>query len=309
MSTSTADGTATGGAPGSADAAQAAVAVDVVVLNQGTRPEETGRCLDSVRAQTGVAPRVVVVGNGWRPSGFADDIETVHLEENVGIPAGRNHGAREGTADLVFFLDDDAWLPDRDMLARVAAIFAAHPHLGALQPRIADPDGTTLRRWVPRAHVGDPHRAGPAFTAAEGVTIVRRRAFEDVGGFPGRFFYGHEGIELAWRMRDRGWSLWYEPSLVVHHPATETTRHAAFFRMNARNRAWVARRNLPLPLAVVYLCTWTGIMAVRTARRPDHLRVWVLGLLEGLRTDAGRRRPLRWRTVLRMARLGQPPVI
>lgn len=284
-------------------------AVDVVVLNQGIRPEETSRCVASVRAQQGVETRLMIVGNGWRPEGFEDDIDTMHLIENVGIPEGRNRGAADGEAELIFFLDDDAWLPQPDMLRRAHEVFRSHEHLALLQPRIADPDGTTLRRWVPRARVGDPARPGPAFTAAEGASIVRRTAFESVGGFPGLFFYGHEGIELAWRLRDAGWSLWYEPSLSVHHPATQPTRHPTFYRMNARNRVWVARRNLPLPVASAYVLTWAAVTTGRTWRDPANLRVWFAGVREGIVEDPGGRRPMRWRTVGQLARLGQPPVV
>ncbi|MGY4966456.1 glycosyltransferase family 2 protein, partial [Streptomyces sp. 900105245] len=33
------------------------------------------------------------------------------------------------------------------------------------------------------------------------------------------------------------------------------------------------------------------------------------GFVEGLREPAGERRPMRWRTVWRLTRLGRPPVI
>ena len=41
--------------------------------------------------------------------------------------------------ELLFFLDDDARLPDDDMLAAMAAQFAADPTLGLIQPRVVDP--------------------------------------------------------------------------------------------------------------------------------------------------------------------------
>ncbi|WP_211356461.1 hypothetical protein [Marihabitans asiaticum] len=50
-------------------------------------------------------------------------------------------------------------------------------------------------------------------------------------------------------------------------------------------------------------------MVLRTWQRPQELRLWLRGLHEGLTTDPGGRRPMLWRTVLRLARLGQPPVI
>jgi hypothetical protein len=39
------------------------------------------------------------------------------------------------------------------------------------------------------------------------------------------------------------------------------------------------------------------------------LLVWGRGFVEGWRSDPGPRRPMSWSTVLRMTRLGRPPVI
>ena len=47
--------------------------------------------------------------------------------------------------------------PHDDILARMAAQFAADPELGMIQPRVVDPDGREApRRWTPRVRVGDP---------------------------------------------------------------------------------------------------------------------------------------------------------
>ena len=282
--------------------------IGVVVLSQGDRPVALSRCLSTLLDQRGVELDVVCVGNGWSPAGLPPEVRTVALAENVGIPAGRNVGAQAADGDLILFFDDDAWAPDPHALRRLAAHFV-DPTLGAVQARIADPDGTTLRRWVPRARVGDPTRSGPAFTLLEGVALLRRAAFDAAGGWSGEFFYGHEGIDLAWRLWDGGWRLYYDADVVIHHPATVVTRHAEYYRMNARNRVWLARRNLPWPLLPIYLGTWTVITLTRFVRRPAGLRTWLRGNVEGWRTPCGPRRPMRWRTVLRLARLGQPPVI
>jgi len=281
----------------------------VIVLSQGNRPVELRHCLDSLLSQTRVSLDIVVVGNGWAPPDLGPGVRSHALVDNIGIPAGRNVGARLTTSEFVWFFDDDAWVPTSDLLDRVAVMFAGQPRLAAVQPRVCDIDGTTLRRWVPRARVGDPLRSGPAFTVEEGVTIVRRAAFDAVGGWPDNFFYGHEGIDLAWRMRDANWDLRYAADLVVHHPATDPGRHGEFYRRNARNRVWVARRNLPAVLVPVYLGVWTLITVARLVRQPADLRTWWAGFLEGWHTDPGRRQPMRWSTVIALTRLGQPPII
>lgn len=275
----------------------------------GDRPVELAEALRTLRAQQGVALDVVLVGNGWEPTGLPEWVRTVHLPDNVGIPEGRNVGAAEAKGELLYFYDDDASLPTPDVLARLARVILGDPSVAVAQPRGLDPTGKpSPRRWVPRFNVEDGGKAGPATWFWEAVFMVRREAFEQVGGWPGHFFYGHEGIDLAWRLVDAGWTIQYVPAVIVHHPATSPARHQVFYRMNARNRVWVARRNLPAPLVPVYLASWTAVTLARVHDK-DALQTWFKGFGEGVTGDAGERRPMSWRTVGRLARAGRPPVI
>jgi GT2 family glycosyltransferase len=284
--------------------------VGVVVLTQGHRPVDLDRAVRSVLAQRGVRADVVVVGNGWTPEGLPDGVGSLALPENVGIPAGRNAGVPHVAGDLLLFLDDDAVLPEPGFLAEAVRRFAADPGLGLLQPRVdAAGGGEPPRRWTPRLRVGDRRRSSAAFSVWEGAVVTRRDVFDRAGGWPAPFFYAHEGIELAWRTWDAGHTVRYAGDLAVEHPVTAVTRHREFFRLNARNRVWLARRNLPSVLGVPYVLTWTALQVVRSVRSPATLLPWFRGWWEGWRTPAGPRRPLRWRTVARMARHGRPPIV
>lgn len=283
--------------------------VAAVVLSQGTRPVELAKALETLLAQTGVELDVVVVGNGWGPEGLPVGVRAHHEPENLGIPEGRNVGARLARGDYILFYDDDAWLPAPDTLSRLVAVMESDEHLAVVQPRPTDPDGKpSPRRWVPRLNAGSAARGGDLVWFWEGVHLERRAAFEQVGGWPGHFFYGHESIDLAMRLLDAGWRITYAPAVVVHHPALPASRHETFYRMNARNRVWVARRNLPHPLDWIYVQVWVLVTLARVHDRTA-LRIWFRGLLEGYRTDPGPRRPISWRTAARMTALGRPPII
>jgi len=284
--------------------------IGVVVLSQGRRPAELAGALASVAAQQGVGTQVVVVGNGWRPVALPPEVAGLALPENVGIPAGRNAGVPCVAGDLIFFLDDDATVPDPGFLATAARRFAVDDRLGVLQPRVdVLGGGVAPRRWTPRLRAGDPRRSSPVFSVWEGALVVRRTAFESAGRWPDPFFYAHEGIELAWRVWDAGFSVWYAGDLVAEHPLTHQTRHVDYLRLNARNRVWLARRNLPWIFGIPYVVSWTALQVVRSARDPAALSSWFHGWLEGWRVSAGPRTPLRWATVWRMARHGRPPVL
>lgn len=282
----------------------------VVLLTQGQRPAELRRALDSVLAQQGVTTEIVVVGNGWEPTGLPKGVKSVALEHNVGIPAGRNAGARATTAGMLFFLDDDAWLPEPDTLLQFSQMFAEHPRVGLIQPRVTDPDaGTDPTRWIPRMKKGDPRHSSAVFSLWEGAVAIPRPVFECAGGWPDPFFYAHEGIELAWRVWDCGRIVWYAGELVANHPVIDPRRHEEYFRLNARNRVWLARRNLPWAVGLPYVATWTAVQRIRFRADRQAWSAWWSGFREGWREDPGPRRPISWATVAQMAKFGRPPVV
>ncbi|MFD3688073.1 glycosyltransferase family 2 protein [Nocardiopsis sp. NPDC058631] len=275
----------------------------------GTRPAELRRAITSVFEQEDADVEIVVVSNGAELPELPEGVTTVLLPENVGIPEGRNHGVRATEGDVILFLDDDGWYRSTDLARHVRERFAADTSLGALSFRIADPDGgPDQRRHVPRLRVGDSRESSVVTTFLGGACAIRRTAFEAGGGLPGDFFYAHEETDLAWRIMDAGYTIEYDADAVMYHPAVAPTRHENFYRLNARNRVWLARRNLPWPLAFVYLGTWVGLTVLRERDRAA-LRSWFDGFREGWREDAGPRTPIRWSTAWRMTRAGRPPII
>jgi GT2 family glycosyltransferase len=147
------------------------------------------------------------------------------------------------------------------------------------------------------------------FSVWEGATLLPRSVFDATGGWAEPFFYAHEGIELAWRVWDAGYRAFYAGDLVANHPAIEPTRHEFYYRLNARNRVWLAKRNLPWPLVPLYVGSWTAIQVLRWARRPRALRAWFGGWAQGWRVNPGGRRSMSWATAWRMTRAGRPPLV
>lgn len=285
-----------------------------VIITMGNRPDELKALLDSVARQDGDPVEVVVVGQGVRLSGLPEGVRTVELPENLGIPGGRNVGIEAfgpggSEVDALLFLDDDGLLERTDTAELCRQAFAEDPGLGIVSFRIADPEsGETQRRHVPRLRASDPMRSSRVTTFLGGANAVRTRVFEQVGPLPGDFFYAHEETDLAWRALDAGWLIDYRADMVLLHPTTAPSRHAVYHRMVARNRVWLARRNLPAPLVPVYLGVWLLLTLLRRPSVPA-LKAWFGGFREGWTTPCGPRRPMRWRTVWRLTRLGRPPVI
>jgi GT2 family glycosyltransferase len=282
--------------------------VGAVVLSMGNRPAELDRALRSLLGQRGVPLDIVVVGNGWEPEGLPSAVRSVALAENVGVPAGRNVGAAEALGDVLLFFDDDLEFESDDALARVVAMFDADPSLSVVQARSVGTDGVTARRHVPRLRVSDPGRSGDVVWFWEGCSFVRRTAFDAAGGWAADFRYGHEGIELAWRVIDAGGRVHYAADVTVRNPPAVPFRAPEHRYLDARNRVWVARRNLPVPLAVLYVAVWAVLTLLR-ARSVGAMTAAARGFRDGVRLPAGERRTIGWRSAWQMTKLGRPPIV
>ncbi|HEV3001099.1 MAG TPA: glycosyltransferase [Solirubrobacteraceae bacterium] len=280
-----------------------------VVLTRGDRPEVLDLAVRSLLRQRGVDVDVAVVGNGWRPSGLPDGVRGVHVERDEGIPAGRNAGVPAVEGELLFFLDDDAELVDDDALARLERRFDGR--VGLVQLRV-EPRGGGRRSsdWSPRLGAGAPERSGEVTAVWEGAVAMPRAVFERAGGWPAEFRFVHEGVDLAWRVMDLGLRVEYAGDLTVLHPSPplEPTRHAYSTYYGARNRVWLARRYLPLPLGALYAATFLARAWPRLGSARER-HALLRGYRDGLRTPCGPRRRLRAGTLWRMTRAGRPPVI
>jgi GT2 family glycosyltransferase len=286
------------------------VKLSVVILTMGNRPAELDRAIASTAPLREAGAEVIVVGNGADVPPVPDGVITIRLGENAGVAGGRNAAVDACAGDVVLFLDDDGWYPEPAALgAHVAARFAADPRLAVLSFRVLDPAGGPGGRWyVPRLRAGHPERSSVVTTFAGGACAIRRSAYLEADGLPTAFFFAHEETDLSWRLIDRGYRLEYDAAATMCHPTVANARHDIWYRFEARNRVWLARRNLPWPLAAVYLADWMLLTLVRERSAPA-LRAWFGGFAEGWRSDPGPRRPITLRTVWRMTTAGRPPVI
>lgn len=284
--------------------------VSVVILTMGDRPHELAAAITSVRFQSGVHAESVVVANGVPAESLAitTDSRTTVTEsiENLGIPGGRNVGIDHAHAPIVAFLDDDARLIDDHVLGRCVEEFRRRPQLAVIALRIVDEQGHTARRHVPRVGARDPARSGAVTAFLGGAVVMRAAAFRAVGGYAAPFVYAMEETDLALRLIDGGWEIHYDGAPAVFHPAAEPGRHVRADEQTMRNRVWLAHRSLPAPIAVMYVLNW---LVVSGARRPRRIVALARSTVAGWRTRPGPRSPIGWSTVLRLTRLGRPPVI
>ena len=273
------------------------------MLTTGDRGDATAAALRSL----GGRPTCLVAnGGGDEIAGEFPDLRVLASEVNVGVPAGRDLGVRSSSADVIGFLDDDATASPH-LSERIVQAFADAPDVGAIALRIVDEHGETDGWFVPRPAGRGADRSGDVALVLGGACAVRRTAYEEVGGYWGELFYGHEEVELCWRLIGAGWRIVYLADAVVTHPKVTVGRHDQGWWYTGRNRVMVARRTLPAVVAGMHVVFWLAAGLLRSARERcgrSYLRGWAAGWRQPVE-----RRSIGWRAVWRLTRLGRPPVI
>ncbi|ORB73261.1 glycosyltransferase family 2 protein [Mycobacterium scrofulaceum] len=181
-------------------------ACPIVVVDNASRD-------DSVRAATRIAAR------------SAGRVTVVPLNRNEGAVA-RNVGvARCGTPYAAFCDDDSWWAPDATSIAE--EVFERCDSVAVLAARTVlwpqRRDDPFVGRLAGSPLGWDPVLPGPSILGFQACSaVVRKSAFEAVGGFsPILHFRGEESL-LAWDLAAAGWQLCFCPALVAYHQPSET---------------------------------------------------------------------------------------
>lgn len=274
----------------------------VVVVNHDTRAELLA-CLATL-GDAG-ADEVVVVDAG-SVDGSVDAVRRTHPEvdvvalDNVGFGRAANAGVARTDADAVVIANADTRFA-AGSVTRLAAALADAPDVAAVGPTVRYPDGRlqASARTVPSLPVAVGHALFGLWWPANPFTrryrmadadptlprdvdwlsgcafAVRRRAFDEVGGFDPGYFMFVEDVDLGRRLRERGWRLVYEPSAEVVHavgastaraPARMVVEHArSLDRYYGATYGRRAPGRLARPLVRLGLAAWAGL-AIAWAR-------------------------------------------
>src|SRR5688572_1823956 len=142
-----------------------------------------------------------------RPGGAFETVEIARSPQNVGFGRGHNANAARGKSPFLFLLNQDCVLEPGVLDALLDEAAGDAREVGAWE-----------LRQVPYEHPKDYDPVTLDTTWCSGAALlVRREAFESVGGFEPRLFMYGEDVDLSWRLRAKGWRLGYRPRFTVVH--------------------------------------------------------------------------------------------
>ncbi|MGQ9730237.1 MAG: glycosyltransferase family 2 protein [Candidatus Zipacnadales bacterium] len=223
--------------------------VRVVILNYNTR-ELLRACLRSLLADAANQERAIVVvdnaSHDGSPAMVRTEFPAVRVIEsscNQGFSAGNNLGAAGASEPYLLFLNADTLVP-YGAIGALVGFMERHPECGAVGPRLLNPDGTV--QWSPRTFPGplntllegfgldrlwprsrffgrpkmtyfDHSTSSPVEYLSGAALLVRREAFESVGGWSEDYFFYAEDADLCRALWKAGWQVWFHGAVAITH--------------------------------------------------------------------------------------------
>jgi N-acetylglucosaminyl-diphospho-decaprenol L-rhamnosyltransferase len=190
--------------------------VVVVTWNSG---ERVLHCLDRL-AEQDASHSVWVVDNASSDGTVAGirsrfpDVSVVELERNIGFGPAVNRGVARGEGEAIVLVNDDVELEPGALTALLAPLTDAEVGMVAgltMIPgsRLVDGFGieldATLAAYNRLRREQETATPGLLLGPSGGLAAYRRQAFEEAGGFDERLFAYGEDVDLALRLRGRGW--------------------------------------------------------------------------------------------------------
>jgi N-acetylglucosaminyl-diphospho-decaprenol L-rhamnosyltransferase len=277
-----------------------AVAVVAVTYSPG---EVLETFLDSLAKAT-MRPLEVVLADNGSTDGSVEaaacrpEVRLVRTGDNLGYGKAANIGVRETTAEFVVVANPDiVWEPGA--LDELLDATARWPKGAAFGPLIHTPDGAiypsarelpSIGRGIGHALCGwwwprnpwtaayrvekEPPHERVAGWLSGSCLLLRRDAFDAVGGFDPEYFMYFEVLDLGGRLSKAGWKNIYVPSAVVAHVGRHaTSRDSARMAAEHHRSAWLylslrysGLRWLPLRLALRIGLAARSLLARRVTR-------------------------------------------
>lgn len=235
-----------------------------------------GQCLQALEAQTLPPHRIIVVDNASSDGSVESiiakhsTVQVLRCTENLGFAKANNLGISAAEdCEWVACLNPDAF-PEPDWLERLmrgATLHEEFHFFGCTLVQTEHPDildgtgdvyhvsGLGWRRDHGKKESQAIRQNGEIFAPCAAAALYRRDMLLEVGGFDESFFCYFEDVDLAFRLRLKGYRCYYVSSARVHHVGSAITGRRSDFSIyhGHRNLVWAYFKNMPSPLFWLYL--------------------------------------------------------
>jgi len=241
-----------------------------IVIDYNTYQEAVAltRQLLQPEVSNGFALGVVYVDNGNKipvdlPLELKSAVHLLRVEKNEGYASGLMAAIEAFKEfDAFWFLNSDLEI-EPDALPKLVKVLNEHEDVAAVGPRVYK--ARTGKVWGARGVVNpitgstamaDVAHSGvlPKWSYIPGCSLlIRRSAYEQVGGLPLEYRMYFEETELCVKLQKAGWKLWVQVDAIVYHAVKSLekgvpARHFAYYFTRNNLHFWNKNFGIPWPL-------------------------------------------------------------
>ncbi|HOG48751.1 MAG TPA: glycosyltransferase family 2 protein [Anaerolineae bacterium] len=300
---------------------QGAADLAIVIVNYNTR-DLLRDCLASIQASRIEGRCAVYVVDNHSSDGSAamvraefPNVLVTEQATNSGYATANNVGLRAagfagGVAPRYALLLNPDTLLEPEALAQMLAFMEAYPEAGAAGPKLVRQDGSldrACRRSFPspesafyrlsglsrlfprhprfgRYNLGylDPGQLAEVDSLVGAFMLMRGAVLEEVGLLDERFFMYGEDIDLCYRIKERGYKVYYNPAVTVLHYKGAASRQRSAASIVHFYEAMALFHNKHYRARTFFLVNWLIYLGIVT--------LGTLALLRNALRPVGRRR-------------------
>jgi len=224
------------------------LSIIIVNYNAGNLLKE---CIESVKnSALNISYEIIVIDNNSSDNSIDlirnrfENLKIIMNKMNVGFARASNQGINGSKGRYILLLNPDTViLPD--CLKKMVEFMDAHPKAGVAGCKVLNPNGTlqlACRRSFPAPSVSFYRLTGLSRLFPKSKTFARynltyqnpdvvqevdavsgsfmmiiRKALDEVGMLDEQFFMYGEELDLCFRMKEKGWKVYYVPDARIIH--------------------------------------------------------------------------------------------
>ena len=227
-------------------------------------------CLESIyKTIHGLDFEVIVVDNSENDSGMQavmasfSQVQYILNYCNVGFSKANNQATKIAQGDDLIFINPDTILTDQ-AINSMQSYFCSNSEAGALGPKVLNPDGSLqyscrryptlwtglfnrysiLSRLFPQNRFTsqylmldfDHKKILPVDWLSGCCLMVRKKVFEEIGGFDENYFLFNEDVDLCRMINETGKKVIYFPEAIANHQVSTSN--------NMKSAKVIAKRHL-----------------------------------------------------------------
>lgn len=267
--------------------------ISIIILNWNTR-DLLAQCLDSIEQHKGdIELEIIVVDNASSDGSQAmlkekyPQIALINNDQNVGFAKANNQAMQVAEGDYFLLWNSDAFATP-NAIQNLLQLAEKEPRAAIVGAQLRNADNSFQASYshfpnqlqefliltgLGRALLGraypslgpEEQKGAQIVDYVEGACLlVRRQAFQEVGGLDEGYFMYAEEVDWCYTMAKHGWQVWYQPEAKIIHlgGASSTGRRThreadlyrsriRFFRKHYGNRsAWFLKIQIYATTAV-----------------------------------------------------------